>query len=672
MAHEEPRPPTPAKVIKNVRIPMPDGVQLAADLFMPEGPGAFPAVLEYIPYRKDDLTVPSHYEHHYFAQHGFVGVRLDVRGTGGSSGIAENEYVLQEQLDAVVAIDWLSKQPWCSGSVGMTGISYGGFTSVQVAMHRPPALKAIVPIYYTDDRYTDDCHYVGGALRMYYDLSGYGINMVGRKALPPYPEYTGPDWAAIWQERLEQNEPWFFDWITHQTDGPYWRHASLRENYAAIQCPTFIIAGWRDGYPNPPLRTFAQLQAPKKILFGPWLHMLPDQAAPGPRVDYLREMVRWWDHWLKGIDTGIMDEPAIALYVQEFDDPRGDRTFTSGFWRSEAGWPLERAQEQTLYLAESGGLSASRPAAREAVDSFEYNATVGMAGGLWSGGLPFGLPTDQRPDEAYSLVYTTELLSEDLEILGYPQAVLHAASTAPIAFFIVKLADVAPDGASALVTKGVLNATRRASLTDPEPLTPGEVYELTIPLDCTAWRFRKGHRIRVAIASADFPNVWPSPLPATNAVHRSVVRPSRIVLPVTPPQNPPLPAPELVPPSPVVATATTYREPWVWNATRDVLGDRATVETRTANRVTLPDGIRYVAENSLRATASARDPADATLTGASRTTVVWAGRTTESYATGSIHSTADAFHVSINLEIRVDGALSYQRQWLKSVPRRLL
>src|SRR5262245_46046735 len=181
---------------RNVQMPTRDGTKLSADLIRPDADGRFPAIIEYIPYRKDDLTQGGYDAHYYFAERGFIGVRLDVRGTGSSEGVNTDEYMPVEQKDAFDAVEWCAKQLWSNGRLGMFGTSYGGCTCIQVAMHRPPHLKAIVPMYATDDRYTDDCHYTpGGSMRMYYDVGTYGGSMVAINALPPVAEYVGPKWA---------------------------------------------------------------------------------------------------------------------------------------------------------------------------------------------------------------------------------------------------------------------------------------------------------------------------------------------------------------------------------------------------------------------------------------------------------------------------------------------
>lgn len=656
---------------KNVLIPTRDGTRLAADLHWPVGDGPFPVLLEYIPYRKDDNTVPSHGLHYYFAQRGYVGVRLDVRGTGASEGINTDEYMLAEQLDGYDAIEWLAAQPWCTGAVAMWGISYGGFTSLQVAMHQPPHLKAIMPMYATDDRYTDDCHYQGGNLRAYYDVGAYGGNMVAMNALPPYPEYSGEDWARIWLQHLEHNTPYLATWLSHQTDGDYWRHGSLRGQYDRIQCPTLIIGGWHDGYPNPPLRIFEALQAPKRVIIGPWPHKQPDAAIPGPRIDYLHEFVRWCDQWCKGRDTGVLDEPPIAVYMRTYATPRADLEEIPGYWRAEHDWPLPTGRTRTVYLGPHGVLSDDAPQA-PGRDAYAYRPTVGVCGGLWSGGTyDLILPVDQREDEAYSLSYTTEPLHETVEMLGWPELVLHAESSASVAAFVAKLCDVAPDGSVALVTRGVLNATRRDSLRDPQPLQPGAVYELAITLDCTSWVFQPGHAIRLDISSADWPNLWPTPEPATNAVHSGGVRSSRLTLPVVPaPSSPP---PDLRPAAPRIVPAEVQAEPQTWRVTRDMLADTVGVELR-AKAVTRIDrgAIEFHDESTLEGQASNRNPAHVYLRGMHRFTIRRAATETVTTAQVVLESTRTAFHLTIDLAIDVGALPHWRRTWTHTIPRNLL
>ncbi len=659
------------RIEKNVRIPMRDGARLSADLFRPDAEGAFPALVEYHPYRKDDMSVPRTGPHIFFAERGYVSVRLDVRGTGSSEGVNTDEYPLQEQLDGYDAIEWIARQPWCDGNVGMFGSSYSGFTALQVALHRPPHLKTIIPIYATDDRYTDDCHYLGGCLRMYYDIGFYATRMVAWNALPPAIDGLEEDWARIWKEHLEGQVPYMLTWLAHQVNDAYWRPASVAGQYEKIACPVFLIGGWQDGYPNPPLRLFQHLQVPRRLLIGPWNHARPDAAVPGPRIHYLHEMLRWLDHWLKGRDTGVMREPPIAVYLQRYDDPRPDRRLTSGEWRYLPSWPAPNTREHTLFLAPGGSLDADPPAG-EGVAEFRYVPTVGVAGGLWSGGLAVGLPGDQRPDEAFSLVFTSEPLQEPVEVLGRPRAVLHVASSAEVAAFVVKLSDVAPDGASALVTRGILNGTRRRSLAKPAPMVPGEAYDLSIDLDATGWAFEAGHRIRLAISGSDFPNVWPTPFPATNQVWLGGTPPSRLVLPLAPAHLPDSPRPEFLPPPPAQPTAEVVSEGPAWAMRQDVMRGTTTVLIEHGRTLRLPDGTEIVEHQHMHNTASRHDPASATAEGETRVRRSHRGMVTEATALGVLTSSASEFRLTVDLNVVAAGRPHSHRRWSASFPRLLL
>jgi len=657
--------------VKNVLIPMRDGIHLALDMHVPGGEGPFPVILEYIPYRKDDV-MPLTGHHHYFAQHGYIGARLDVRGTGASEGVNKDEYTRIEQEDCCEVIAWLATRPWCDGNVAMFGASYGGFTCVQVAMHQPPHLRTIIPMYFTDDRYTDDCHYRGGCLRCYYDIGAYGASMIGMNAMPPYPEYSGADWARIWEQHLQNNEPYLLTWLQHQTDDTYWHPASLRGQYHKILCPVFMIGGWRDGYPNPPLRTFANLNVPKKLLIGPWNHSRPDVAIPGPRIDYLREVVRWCDYWLKGINNGIMDEPPICVYMQTYDEPKADRLETSGYWRVEREFPISGMTEKVLTLSDRSLVETVDDGGKgDVYDEYVYRLTVGLRGGLWSGGVPFGLPTDQRPDEVYSLNYTSEPLTEPLEIIGAPQVVLHVSSTAPVMAFVARLCDVAPDETSALVCSGVLNATRRHSLVNPTPLTPNEIYDLTIDLDCTAWRFESGHRIRLSICSADFPNLWPTPYAGTNRVYRDAAHPSQLLLPVVPTKD----AKNEREFAPSPASVSVYRlsasEP-PWEIVHDVLGDRVGLKMRTRSMTRANPNTDITHEASLEVWASNRNPADVVATSKHHRRIVRADGVTTVDTHCCLRSVDTTFHLMIDLNVAINGALHFQRRWMRSFPRALL
>jgi uncharacterized protein len=657
------------RVLKNVRIPMRDGTRLAADLYMPIDPvGPLPVVMEYIPYRKDEVPRGQRL-YSYLPQHGYIVARVDIRGTGASEGTVADEYVPSEQRDGYDAIEWLARQRFCDGNVNMTGISYGGFTSLQVATLQPPHLRTIVPMYFTDDRYTDDCHYRGGLLRQYYDVSYYGNFMIAYNALPPDPRWS-TDWADVWREHLQNNEPYLLKWLEHQIDGEYWRQGSVGDVADQIACPTYLIGGWRDGYPNPPLRLYRTLDVPKKVLIGPWNHAVPDAAVPGPRIDYLHELVRWFDYWCKDRDTGIMEEPPVVVYMQHYERPDADRLDAPGEWRGEQSWPTPGGSDLTLFAAGDGALAGDLPNV-DGEDRFEYFAHVGTTSGLWSGGLQFGQPSDQRPDEAWSLLYTTAPVDQPVYIIGRPRLQLFVSSTAKVIGFAVTLSDVAPDGSSHLVAKGVLNATRRDSLITPSPLTPNHIYELSIDVDATAWRFAAGHRIRVAIASADWPNVWPTPDPAINTVFRGPIHPTRLVLPIVDSVGSATP-PSFVPSPASVERHSQRPEPPVWEITHDAFTRRsfARFVDRSATRVSSDCVVSR--EHAFVAEVDTDNPGMARAHGRHISSIRRGIGLTEARSDVMIQGTPTHLHVTLTLCVDVNGARHFTRQWSRSINRHLL
>jgi uncharacterized protein len=656
--------------VKRLRIPMRDGVRLFATAWHPEGNGRFPVVINYDPYRSaDGRTLGRGNWFHYLARHGYVVLHLGVRGTDGSEGTVGDEYLPQEQMDGYDAVEWLAQQPWCNGHVGMMGTSYSGFTCLQVAMHRPPHLKAIIPLLATDDRYTDDVHYTpGGALRALCDMPSYGLMMVCKNALPPH-ESVGADFARIWEAHLQGNEPYQIQWLDHQTDGPYWRHASLRPNYDRIECAVFIVSGWSDGYVNATLRVFQHLRAPKQALVGPWTHMFPEWGMPEPAIGFMAQAVRWFDHWLKGADTGLLDEPPLTLYMQEYDPPHEGRRRTSGYWRAERAWPVPGHGERTLFLGPGGTLRGNP--VDDGRDTFVYRATVGTTARSW-GGMPWlQNAADQRPDELHSLVYTSEPLGERLEVLGQPQVALVVASTAPVANVVCKLCDVAADGTSAMITSGILNLTHRRSNTDPEPAVPGQEYPVEIALDATAWVFAPGHRIRLDIAGSDWPNIWPSPYPAQTTVRWGRQPRSRLSLPTAPPSRPE-DAPDMGQPAMPLDRYVLHSPPPQVRIGRDPLADRSWIEASMPESGTIPGEVDYAFDRKVTFEASDRDPAHAAIRADHSMRIVRHGMTTVAHARGRIESSAEAFHFHCDLVVTVDGAERFRRSWLRSFPRNLV
>jgi uncharacterized protein len=498
---------------RDVWIAMSDGVRLAATLYLPAaGDGPQPCLLEALPYRKDDLTSSAAETYCWLRdEHQYAVCRLDLRGTGSSGGAAVDEYPPEEQRDLVEVIGWLADQPWCDGNVGMWGTSYSGFNSLQVACERPPALKAVCAIYSSDDRWTDDVHWRGGALRLL-DLVDYCHYMTPMTMLPPVPAVWGEDWREEWHRRLRTQEPWMLTWLRNNRDGAYWRHGSVRADgeghgYDRIACPVMLVAGWADGYRNNSFRTVEALGragVPHRLLAGPWAHADPATALPGPRIDLGQEMVAWWDRWLRGGTAPHRDR--VDLFVRTSTRPEPDLEDHEGYWVSDH-WPSASLTRRTRPL--------------DGPRTLLVEPDVGTAAWIdCAGHLPWGLSCDQRDDDAHSLVW--DWPGPDEALLGQPRVRLRISADAPAASVSVKLCDVFPDGTSALVTRGTLDLAFRAGLhapAQPAPLVPGTEYDVVVDLDACAYRLAPGQRLRLSVAGADWPNTVAPPAPVSLTVH---------------------------------------------------------------------------------------------------------------------------------------------------------
>ena len=518
--------------IENVWIPMSDGCRIAARIWMPMTAEAepVPAILEYIPYRKRDfMRVRDEPIHGYFAMNGYAAVRVDLRGSGDSEGLMHDEYTLQEHKDALEIITWIAAQSWCSSAVGMMGISWGGFNALQVAALRPPALKAIITLCSTDDRYADDAHYMGGCLLN--ENMQWGSILTLYSALPPDPQIVGERWRKMWRERLEALEPFPALWMRHQWRDDYWKHGSVCEEYGAIECPVYAIGGWADGYSNAVPRLMANLTGPKKGLIGPWAHVFPHDGVPGPAIGFLQEAVRWWDQWLKGRETGIMDEPAFRIWMQESVAPQPQYETWPGRWIAEEAWPSERIQPLRLYL-NPGHLWFDEATPGEL--SFSSPQTTGLRGGEWCGfGAEGEMSRDQRTDDGGSLVFDSDPLDDRMEILGAPVITIELRCDKTAALLAARLCDVAPDGSTLRVSYGLLNLTHRGGHETPEPLVPGQWTRVRLQLNDIAHAFPVGHRIRLSLSSSYWPIAWPSPEAAVIGVRLGQ---SALELPVRPPR----------------------------------------------------------------------------------------------------------------------------------------
>jgi putative CocE/NonD family hydrolase len=556
----------------HVRIPMPDGVHLSARIWRPvsSDDSPVPAILEYIPYRKGDLSsVRDSIHHPYIAGHGYACVRVDLRGTGDSGGVLTDEYLEVEQSDAEAVLDWLAAQPWCDGSTGMMGISWGAFAALQVAARRPASLRAIVISSFTDDRYADDMHYMGGA--MLSDNLAEAGTMFAYATCPPDPSAVGDRWREMWHERLDAAQPWVLNWLRHQRRDSYWRHASVCEDYTAVRCPVLASSGWADGYSNAVTRLLAHLDVPRKGLIGPWSHKYPHLGEPGPAIGYLQEVVRWWDHWLKGADNGAMDGPMLRAWMQDSVPPSTSYEDRPGRWVGEPTWPSRHVHD-TAYALRSRHLTAEDEAPGDGrSQTLRSPLSVGQFAGKWASyNAPPDLPYDQREEDGGSLVYETEPLTDRLEILGVPRVELEVSADQPVAMVAARLSDVAPDGSATRVTYGVLNLARRDGMDEPVPLEPGRPHRATLHLNGVAQAFPPGHRVRLSLSTSYWPLAWPPPRPTLLTVHE---QPCRLVLPVRPADEPDPPPPFETPEGTAPITTVQVTPPEQrWEVSRDLIG----------------------------------------------------------------------------------------------------
>ncbi|WP_327268853.1 CocE/NonD family hydrolase [Streptomyces sp. NBC_01218] len=704
---------------RHVTIPMRDGVQLSARIWRPVSSDQepVPAILEYIPYRKNDLTSTRDAIHHpYIAGHGYACVRVDIRGTGESGGVLRDEYLEQEQQDAEEILAWLAEQPWCDGTTGMMGISWGAFAALQVAARRPPSLGAIVIASFTDDRYADDMHYLGGA--MLSDNLAEAGTMFAYATCPPDPRIVGNHWRDMWHERLDAAEPWILDWLRHPRRDGYWRHASLSEEYSALRCPVLASSGWADGYSNAVTRLLRHVDVPRKGLIGPWSHKLPHLGEPGPAIGYLQEVVRWWDHWLKGVDNGVMDGPMLQAWMQESVPPSTSYEERPGRWVGEPGWPSPHVREETHLLRGNslvpaavhgdearGGAdgvradgraaedrpaevrpSGSRPAEGRAgenhpskglsaegrVHTVQSPLSVGQFAGKWASyNAPPDLPYDQREEDGGSLVFTSDPLARTTEILGSPRVELEVESSEPVAQIAVRLSDVAPDGRATRVTYGVLNLTHRDSDDSPEPLEPGRRYRVRVPLNGVAQSFPAGHRVRLSLSTSYWPLVWPAPRPSMLSVHEEG---SSLVLPVRPLDEPdevsgsPFGEPEGCAP-PAVTRLTEPEQQWTVT--------RSLVDYRSALDIVKDQGLQRYEENGievgLRACERYTSTADDFTSPSGRT--AWTmrfrreGWDVRIETSTVLTSDGDDFLVDATLDGYEDGRRTFSRTWNERIPR---
>ncbi|GAB1479360.1 CocE/NonD family hydrolase [Paracoccaceae bacterium] len=568
----------PRRVIEtpDMGITLSDGCRLSARVWMPEDASAspVPAVLEYIPYRKRDGTTPrDELMHPYVAGHGYATVRVDMRGNGDSDGLMADEYTAQELSDACEVIAWLAAQPWCSGSVGMMGKSWGGFNCLQTAFLQPPALKAVISVCSTTDRFADDIHYKGGCLLG--ENFGWGAVMLSYSSRPPDPALRA-DWPTEWLKRLEA-EPFLAPrWAGLQERGDYWKHGSVCEDYSRMTVPVLSISGWADNYMNTSAALVANCAGPVQAIVGPWVHQYPHTAVPGPQIGFLQLALRWWDRWLKGIENGAEADPAYRAYMLHSEPPDASPRHRAGHWVAEGQWPSPRVRQEVLHLAARPEVSLPRTpvgylSREDGLAGFSCEIASPQHLGMHTGeffpmGLNAEMPGDQAGDDALSLCFDGAVLEAPLDLLGAARLRLRLASDKPLGFVVARLCDVAPDGASVRIAHGMLNLCHRGGAGHPQPMVPGEAVEVAFNLDQMAYRLAPGHRLRLALSNAYWPFVWPSP-----EAGRLLVTAGSLALPVHQGSGP-----EWQPPGPEAASPWAHKVLRAGKTTRKIETDLIT------------------------------------------------------------------------------------------------
>jgi len=643
-------------------IAMPDGVTLAATLYMPANlrPGErVPALLEYLPYRKDDDTAPDDYaKHAYFAQHGYVGARVDIRGFGNSGGTPPTrEYSAQEQEDGERVITWLARQPWSNGKVGMFGISWGGFNSIQMAMRRPPALKAILAVDATEALFKEDVHYMDGI--MHVDEFEVAMDLdQGRSGAPEF---------ALDEDTLAKrmdSRPWSLEYFEHQRDGAFWR-APIRR-FEDIQIPCFLIGGLQDGYRDSIARMLERVPAPVHAWLGPWNHDFPNSSMYGPRFEWRDQAVRWFDHWLKGINNGIEREPRLVVFEQHSHPPGNAAQDVPGEWRAEP-WPPSGQKRETWFLAPNHQLAPAPSAA--ATDQLRYVPSAGTEAGFWWGEL---LP-DQRSVDAHSLVYDTATLDSPVAMLGFAHVRLLATADAPVADWVVRLQDVAQDGQVTAITGAALAGAQRRSMEQPEALESGKEYALNFDLHLSSWVWEPGHRIRVAVSNSQWPMLWPTPYAMTTALRLGGDGGSAIELPVVPLHGhgaPPFGAPEPSETPPGITTPGDYAWPGTWKVEHDIAQQRSTVTWHGTSAYRFPWGAVDHSEQIVYETDDAH-PAISSALGEAETIEKVADRVLTYRGHLALTSDATTFYYSFTRELLRDGVVLRTKTWREAIPRDL-
>jgi putative CocE/NonD family hydrolase len=543
------QPRQPIVKLLHVAVPMRDGVRLYANVFLPSERAHVPAILVRTPYGKGEGLSPNYQA---LLDHGFAVMVEDVRGRYESEG--EFEPLTQEPADGDDTLNWMARQPWCDGKIGMTGGSYLGIVQWKAALRANPHLKAIFTVVAGDDDYRDRFYSTGGAMKLGNRLEWMAENL----RTPGYhPDFN----RFIWHLPLRTADvaatgrvsSMYQQAVAHPSFDSFWRSISTREHLDQMHVPVFAVGGLYDNFVESDLEAFAALDKQSglnRVLIGPWPHNMSYKFADadfGPEsvVPVRNLTIDWFDHWLNGKDTRTVSAAPLRIFVMGANK-----------WLDEREWPPERARARNFYLVSQGhantaagdGALQDVPPRRAAADRFSFDPRdpVPTRGGAVCCNprvFPWG-PMDQRPVEQRRdvLVFTTRPLEQDLEVVGPVKAVLYVSTNQRDTDFTAKLVDVFPDGSARNLTDGILRLRYRNSLERPEPARPGEMYEITLDAGIASNSFLRGHRIRVEISSSNFPRFDRNPntgaavagetrlVKANQTIYHDRQHPSRLIL----------------------------------------------------------------------------------------------------------------------------------------------
>jgi hypothetical protein len=641
---------------------MDDGARIALTVYLPDSAndGPYPTVVESLPYRKDDAFYSADWPTYaYLAQRGFAGVRIDIRGTGASNGIIEDEYVPREQQDTLAVFDWVADQAWCTGYLGMWGVSWGGFSALQTAMLRPHHLKAIAPVHATHDRFSCDVHYIGGSLHAQEQVD-WPPSMVVCNALPPDPDIVGETWFEEWMERLERTPQWPGKWLRHQRRDDYWLHGSPSADYASIQCPTLLIGGWVDGYVDGMLALAENLNCPTRTVIGPWGHYRPSTGCPSPTLDHLDLLARWFGHHLRGDDNGVMDMPPLTAFIRTappYDGPTQapyNEPPTPGYWRAEPAWPPKDTSMMEMPLSEL----------EHRVLNWSGPQWVGLHAPAWDrAGVG---SSDSSNDDAASVTFVTPAFAEQFEILGTPEVELTVSSDRDVGMVAARLIAVSPEGVGHLISRGNRNLVFPVDLSTPTPLQPGQSMTVRFPLMTTSTVVPAGWQIRLALSGADFPVVWP---PGEKVTLTFDPARSRLLLPTVPPRGEAgriaIPAAPSPPAPPGLegdddAGTTVTRSGSLLNYQRT----RHSREHQPAR-----GDLTYASDETWAISVEDDDPASTRVRSDAEVRMERPGWAVATKGSLELSSDADNFYLSIGLTALHDGEVVFSRTWTDRIAR---